>query len=156
MITTHHQWRENPQVGQFAGCCRADSQVDEDWNQLNNLKIAKLEDFVSHWSPLWCGWIKSCSSKLTQQVDVLLPRRPSSSPSVKTASSAFAATSTYGGWTCQCPGWYGTMRTQHVVMPNYNYLSNITAETKFWSNSSIETVCGSLIQGVQGFQKCKW
>ena len=43
------------QVGQckvlrFSGCCSADSQADEDQNQLNNnLKIAKLEDFASHW-----------------------------------------------------------------------------------------------------------
>ena len=44
-MTNHWQ---NPQVCQFSGCCAADSQAEEDQNQLNNnLKMAKLEDFVS-------------------------------------------------------------------------------------------------------------
>ena len=43
--------RQNPRVCRFSGYCTADSQADEDQNQLiNNLIIAKLKDFVSHWS----------------------------------------------------------------------------------------------------------
>ena len=37
----------NPSVCQFPGCCIADSQTDDDRNQLyNNLKIAKLKDLA--------------------------------------------------------------------------------------------------------------
>ena len=44
--------RRNPQVGQFSGCCTADSLADKVQNQLNNnLKIAELE--TSHQLCIW-------------------------------------------------------------------------------------------------------
>ena len=39
--------RQKEQFWQFSGCCTADSQTDEDQNQLyNNLKISKLKDLA--------------------------------------------------------------------------------------------------------------
>ena len=41
---------QGPSVHPFSNCCTADSQSNEDKNQLhNNLKTAKLKDFVSPW-----------------------------------------------------------------------------------------------------------
>ena len=49
-VYTIHSNGQNPQVFPFFGCWKADKQAIEDQIQLNNnLKIAKLEDFISPW-----------------------------------------------------------------------------------------------------------